>query len=91
MLFRSLKYAGYKPLLRSYITAGKIFRVSQLKDYSSDKFYMSDIENGMAIYYEDSREPIAIITSQDAMGNSMSVSEMASLTLSRIREWINRG
>ena len=84
-------YGGYKPLLRSYFTAGRIYRISGLADYSADKFYMSDSENGITIYYRDASEPVAMITTNDAMGNNMSVNEMAILTLARIREWINRG
>lgn len=83
-------YGGYKPLLRSYITAGKIFRISQLPDYSANKFYVSEIENATAIYYTDSGEPVAVITTVDAVSNGMSTSDMAALTLNRIREWINR-
>jgi len=83
-------FGGYKPLLRSYLTAGQIFRISQLKDYSADKFFMNDINNGMAIYYDDDREPVAVVTAEDARNNGMSVSDMTALTLTRICEWIHK-
>ena len=82
-------YRGYNPLMRSYFTAGTIYRLSQLIDYGSDKFYLSEVRDGTAIFYENWREPVAIITNEDAQRNGMSANDMAILTQTRIRDWIN--
>jgi hypothetical protein len=83
-------YNGYKPMLRSYFTAGKIFRISQLTDYSASRFYLSEVGGATIIYYKDEYETVAVITANDAASNGISVNEMAAQTLNKIREWINR-
>jgi hypothetical protein len=86
----SVKYAGYSPVMRGYLTAGKIYRITRQADYSSDRLYINDLENAVGIYYSDDREPVAIITPQDAAATGMSTAEMASTFIVRIREWIGK-
>lgn len=86
-----VKYAGYSPRMRAYLTAGKIFRVTRLADYSSDKLYVNDVENAMAVYYDEDREPLAVVTPQDAAENGLAgMNEMAQLIVARIRERAER-
>lgn len=82
-----VKYANYTPRMRAHFTAGKIYRLTRLPDYSSDKLYVNDIQNGMAVYYDEDREPVAVVTPQDASANGIaSMNEMAQLMVMRIRE-----
>lgn len=84
------KYAGYSPRMRAYLTAGKIYRLTTLPDYSSDRLYVNDLENAAGIYYNDDKEPLAVITSQDAAANSLGVNDMAQQIIFRIRERAGR-
>ena len=85
------KYAGYTPRMRAHLTAGKIYRVTSLADYSSDKLYVNDLENAMAVYYDEDREPVAVVTPQDATANGLAgMNEMAQLIVMRIRERAGR-
>ena len=85
------KYAGYTPHMRAYLTAGKIYRITRLPDYSSDKLFVNDLENATALYYDDDREPLAVVTPQDAAGNGLSgINEMVQLMVVRIRERAGR-
>lgn len=85
------KYAGYSPRMRAYFTAGRIYRMTALADYSSDKLYINDMENATGIYYNDDKEPVAVVTPQDAAGNSLgSMNEMAQQIITRIRERAGR-
>jgi len=81
------KYAGYSPRMRAYFTAGRIYRLTRLPDYSSDKLYVNDLDNAMAVYYDEDREPLAVVTPQDATANGLAgMNEMAQLIVVRIRE-----
>jgi beta-barrel assembly-enhancing protease len=85
------KYAGYSPRMRAYLTAGKIYRLTTLADYSSDKLYINDMENATGIYYNDDKEPVAVVTPQDAAGNSLGgMNEMAQQIIAKIRERAGR-
>ena len=86
-----VKYAGYTPRMRAHLAAGKIYRVTSLPDYSSDKLYVNDLENAMAVYYDEDREPVAVVTPQDASANGLSgMNDMAQLIVVRIRERAGR-
>ena len=86
-----VKYAGYSPRMRAYLTAGRIYRLTTLPDYASDKLYINDMENATGIYYDDAREPIAVVTAQDAAANKLAgMNEMAQLIIERIRERAGR-
>ena len=81
------KYAGYTPRMRAHLAAGKIYRVTNLLDYSSDKLYVNDLDNAMAVYYDEDREPVAVVTPQDASANGLpGMNDMAQLIVVRIRE-----
>ena len=85
------KYAGYTPRMRAHLAAGKIYRVTGLPDYSSDKLYVNDLDSAMAIYYDEDREPVAVVTPQDASANGLAgMNEMAQLIVVRIRERAGR-
>ena len=83
-------YAGYSPRMRAYLTAGRIYRLMNLPDYSSDKLYVNDLENATAIYYNDEKEPIAVITEKDAAANGFSQNDMAQMIIQRLRERAGR-
>ena len=83
-------YAGYSPLMRAYLTAGRIYRMTGQADYSSDKLYVNDLENATAIYYDDAKEPIAVITPQDAAANGSNPTEMALQIIQKLRERAGR-
>ena len=86
-----VKYAGYSPRMRAYLTAGRIYRMTSLPDYSSDKLYINDMENATGVYYDDVREPVAVVTAQDATANGLAgMNEMAQLIITRIRERAGR-
>ena len=86
-----IKYAGYSPRMRAYLTAGRIYRMTSLPDYSSDKLYINDMENATGVYYDDVREPVAVVTAQDAAANGLAgMNEMAQLIITRIRERAGR-
>ena len=86
-----VKYAGYTPRMRAHLAAGKIYRITSLPDYSSDKLYVNDLENAMAVYYDEDREPVAVVTPQDASANGLGgMNEMAQLIVVRIRERAGR-
>ena len=62
-------------------------RITRLPDYSSDKLYVNDLENAMAVYYDEDREPVAVVTPQDATANGLGgMNDMAQLIVVRIRE-----
>jgi len=85
------KYASYSPRMRAYLTAGHIYRMTALADYSSDKLYINDMENATGVYYDDEREPVAVVTPQDAAGNALgSMNEMAQQIIVRIRDRAGR-
>ena len=83
-------YAGYSPRMRAYGTAGRIYRLITQPDYSSDKLFVNDIENAMAIYYNDEKEPVTVITAQDAAANGITPSEMSLQIVTKIRERAGR-
>ncbi len=86
-----VKYAGYSPRMRAYLTAGRIYRLTAKSDYASDKLYVNDLENATGIYYDDDKEPLAVVTTQDAAANSLSgMNEMAQLIIERMRERAGR-
>ena len=65
--------------------------MTSLADYSSDKLYVNDLENAMAVYYDEDREPVAVVTPQDATANGLAgMNEMAQLIVMRIRERAGR-
>jgi beta-barrel assembly-enhancing protease len=81
------KYAGYSPRMRAYFTAGKIYRVTSQADYSSDKLYINDLENATGIYYNEDREPLAVVTAQDASSNGLGgMNEMSQMIVTRMRD-----
>lgn len=85
------KYAGYTPRMRAYITAGRIYRMTGKADYASDKLYINDMENATGVYYNDEKEPVAVVTPQDATGNGLSsANEMAQQIITRVRERAGR-
>lgn len=85
------KYAGYTPRMRAYFAAGRIYRITNLADYSSDKLYMNDLENAIGIYYNDEQEPLAVVTPQDATANGLDgMNDMAQLIIVQIRERAGR-
>ena len=85
------KYAGYSPRMRAYFTAGRIYRMTTRPDYSSDKMYINDLENATGIYYDDDKEPLAVVTPQDATANGLpGMNEMAQIIITRIRERAGR-
>ena len=84
-------YAGYSPRMRAYLAAGRIYRLTALADYSSDKLYVNDLENATGIYYNEDKEPLAVVTPQDASANGLAgMNEMAQLIIVRIRERAGR-
>ena len=83
-------YAGYSARMRAYLTAGRIYRMLTEPEYSSDKLYVNDLENATAIYYNDDREPIAVITPLDAKANGATPTEMALQIIQRLRERAGR-
>ena len=45
----------------------------------------------MAVYYDEDREPVAVVTAQDATANGLAgMNEMAQLIITRIRERAGR-
>jgi hypothetical protein len=85
------KYAGYSPRMRAYLTAGRIYRLTSQADYSSDKLYINDMENATGIYYNEEKEPVAVVTLQDATANGLGgMNEMAQLIITQIRERAGR-
>ena len=83
-------YAGYNPRMRAYATAGRIYRLLNRTDYSSDKLYVNDIENATGIYYDDAKEAVAVVTAQDAAANAISTNDMALQIIQRLRERAGR-
>ena len=84
-------YAGYNPRMRAYFTAGRIFQITSLPDYSSDKLYINDMENATGIYYNEDSDPVAVLTMQDAKRNGLGdMNDMAQLIVTRIRERAGR-
>lgn len=85
------KYAGYSPRMRAYLTAGRIYRLTSQADYSSDKLYINDMENATGVYYNEDKEPLVVVTPQDATANGLGgMNEMAQLVIARIRERAGR-
>lgn len=83
-------YAGYSPLMRAYGTAGRIYRLQTRPDYSSDKLYANDLENASGVYYDDEKEPVTVVTAQDAAANGLSTTDMTLQIIMRLRERAGR-
>lgn len=83
-------YAGYTPTMRAYLTAGRIYRLLNRPDYSSDKLYVNDMENATGIYFDDEKEPVAVVTAKDAAASGISTTEMALQIITRLKERAGR-
>lgn len=78
-------YDGYKPLYRAYFTAGTLFRLSQLSDYSSDRFITDSDGINCSIYYDDQK--VITLTPEDAAAAGTNTMELAGLYIEKIKEW----
>jgi Zn-dependent protease with chaperone function len=81
----SATFRGYKPYYRACFAAGALYRVSQLADFSGDRFVLDSDGTYITIYYED-RE-ILTLTPQDASTNGVSLSDLAGQYVSAFKAW----
>lgn len=78
-------YEGYKPLNRAYFAAGTLYRLSQLTDYSADKFITVSDGTNCAIYYDDKK--VITLTPEDAEASGTSTMDLAGAYIEKIKEW----
>ncbi|MDD4600180.1 Beta-barrel assembly-enhancing protease [bioreactor metagenome] len=78
-------FDGYKPLLRAYFAAGTLYRLSQLADYSDDKFITESDGTNCTIYYDDQK--VITLTPDDAAASGTSVMDFAGSYIAKIKEW----
>lgn len=78
-------YSGYKPQYRAYFAAGVLYRLSQLSDYSADKFITDSDGTNCTIYYDDQK--VITLTPEDAEANGTTTMDLAGLYIVKIKEW----
>lgn len=76
---------GYKPQYRAYFTAGALYQVASLANFSSDHFIVLSDEGKATIYYDDVR--IAVLTQQDADAAGISLGELTDQYIFKMRDW----
>ncbi len=78
---------GYKPVQRAYFTAGALYRISQLPDYSPDKYILDNDGSNVIVYYDD--RVLATLTSQDAtdQGGDITVMDLAGTYIEQLKGW----
>ncbi len=78
-------YDGYKPIYRADFAAGILYRLSQLPDYSADKFIVDTDGTNCTIYYGD--QSVLVVTPEDASANGMSVMDLTGVYVQKLKEW----
>lgn len=78
-------YDGYKAQYRAEFAAGSLYRLSQLADYSSDKFITDSDGTNCTIYYDDQK--VITLTPEDAATTGISVMDLAGTYIQTIKEW----
>ncbi|MEN6411356.1 MAG: M48 family metallopeptidase [Veillonellales bacterium] len=76
---------GNKPLIRAYFAAGVLYRLSQLPDYSADKYITDSDDTNFTIYYDD--EAVITLTPEDGSVQGMSAMDLASLYINSLQQW----
>ncbi|CUH95417.1 hypothetical protein P22_1488 [Propionispora sp. 2/2-37] len=81
----SAEYAGYKPIYRAYFVAGNLYRIGQSADYNPDHYVLDYDGDGVTVYYDD--RAIITLTPQDAAAKNMTVMELSTEYLKKLKEW----
>lgn len=81
----SATFRGYRPYYRACFAAGALYRVSQLADFSGDRFILDSDGTYITVYYEDRQ--IITLTPQDATTNGVSLSDLAGQYVAALKTW----
>lgn len=73
------------PLYRAYLIAGRLYNLTKVTDYSSDKYILDGDGINLMIYYDN--QLIATITPEDATVEHVSMDEMVNRYLNALKCW----
>lgn len=70
---------------RAYLVAGRLYNITKVADYSSDKYILDSDGTNITIYYED--QEIITITPEDAAVEGVSVEDLVNRYLNALKKW----
>lgn len=73
------------PLYRAYLTAGRLYNVKKVSDYSSSKYILDSDGTNITIYYDN--QIITTITPEDAAADGVSVEELTNKYMDSLKRW----
>lgn len=73
------------PLYRAYLTAGRLYNITKVPDYSSNKYILDSDGTNITIYYDN--QIIITITPEDAAADGVSVEELTNKYLDSLKRW----
>lgn len=81
-------YKGYKPLYRAQLTAGNLYLLTKLPDFSGDHFIVDSDGTFNTILYDD--RPIVVLTPQDASSNNTSLDGLTERYVNALKTWADK-
>jgi hypothetical protein len=73
------------PLYRAYLTAGSLYNITKVPDYSSSKYILDSDGTNLTIYYDN--QVIITITPEDAAADGVSLEELTNKYMDALRRW----
>jgi len=73
------------PLYRAYLTAGRLYNLTKVQDYSTSKYILDSDGTNIIIYYDN--QIIITITPEDAAADGVSVEELTNKYMDSLKRW----
>lgn len=79
------EFDGQQPLYRAYLTAGALYRVSQVANYNPDRYILDSDGTNITVNYDDIQ--IITITPDDTLSHNMDAMDLAGIYVDKLKEW----